>query len=238
MHNSATLGPRPARTDRPSEAALRVLRALVRAGGQLTSAELTAELGGHPNTVRPHLDRLVAEGFVDVVALPAVGRGRPARAYRTTIAGRQVAGQDVSTLAGSALLGAVTDELRGSAEPALSARRFGRSWGRRLGAVSQREAPWADLAAAGDGPGPAVSVLDTLAGQGFTPQPEPDGLHLLTCPLLAEAVDAPQVVCSLHQGMLDALSDAPLRLVPFAGPGYCLVSPVETATAADPAHDI
>lgn len=225
MHNAPPLGPRPARTDRPSEAALRVLRVLASGGEPLTSAELTAELGGHPNTVRPHLDRLVAEGFVDIVALPAVGRGRPARAYRATIAGRQVAGQDHSTLAGAALLGAITDELRGTAEPAFAARRLGRSWGRRLGAGSRRQAGQPDLAA-GHEVGPIVTALSALAGQGFTPQPEPDGLHLLTCPMLAEAREAPEVVCSLHQGMLDALSDAPLRLVPFAGPGYCLVSSV------------
>lgn len=147
---------------------MRVLRVLASGGEPLTSAELTAELGGHPNTVRPHLDRLVAEGFVDIVALPAVGRGRPARAYRATIAGRQVAGQDHSTLAGAALLGAITDELRGTAEPAFAARRLGRSWGRRLGAGSRRQAGQPDLAA-GHEVGPIVTALSALAGQGFTP---------------------------------------------------------------------
>ena len=75
-------------------------------------------------------------------------------------------------------------------------------------------------------------MLGALAGQGFTPQQQPDGIHLLTCPMLAEARDAPEVVCSLHQGMLDALSEVPLRLVPFAGPGYCLVSPAEVPAAS------
>ncbi len=215
MHNAASPGPQPARTDRPSEAALRVLRVLAARADAVTSAELTAELGGHPNTVRPHLDRLVAEGFVDPVTRPAAGRGRPARTYHATVAGRQVASQEVSTLAGTALLGAVTDELRRAAQPPIAARRLGSSWGRRLGAGTS-----------------APSVLGALAGQGFTPEEQPDGIHLLTCPMLAEARDAPEVVCSLHQGMLDALSDVPLRLVPFAGPGYCLVSPAEVRGAS------
>lgn len=205
MHNTAPLGPQPARTDRLPEAALRVLRALAAKAQPITSAELTAELGGHPNTVRPHLERLVAGGFIEPGLLPAHGRGRPARGYRATIAGRQLAGQDAAALAGSALLGAVSEELRAGPEPSVAARRVGRSWGRRLGA--------------GQG------VVSALSRQGFTPEEQPDGLHLLSCPLLEEARAAPEVVCNLHQGMLDALSPEPLVLVPFAGPGYCLVRP-------------
>ena len=53
-------GPQPARTDRPREAALRVLRELVAADGPATLAMLTQSLGGHPNTTRMQLEHLVA----------------------------------------------------------------------------------------------------------------------------------------------------------------------------------
>ena len=62
------------------------MRALYRAGRQHEALEsydgyrtlLADELGGHPNTVRLHLQRLVADGWVLEETRPAAGRGRPA----------------------------------------------------------------------------------------------------------------------------------------------------------------
>ncbi|WP_298131666.1 helix-turn-helix domain-containing protein [Micropruina sp.] len=201
------LGPQPARTDRPRDAALRVLRSLAAAEGPVTITALTAELGGHPNSVRMHLEHLVSEGFAVEEPAPTGGRGRPPRAYRATVAGLQVAGQDDTWDGSSALVAALAEQFATGPEPVAAARELGRRWGRRL-----RHAD--------------AGLLATLAAQGFTPRTCDDGIELRTCPLLATARQLPQVVCSIHQGLIDELSDDPLRLLPFARPGACVLRPV------------
>ena len=198
------LGPRPARTDRPREAALRVLRALVAADRPVTITALVAELGGHPNSLRLHLEHLVSDGFAVEESPPPSGRGCPPRAYRATIGGHQVSGQDGSWDGGTALVSAVAEQLASAPEPAAESRALGCRWGRHL-----RHAD-ADL-------------LGTLAAQGFAPRETEDGIELRTCPLLETARRLPEIVCSMHQGLIDELSPEPLRLLPFARPGACLV---------------
>lgn len=198
------LGPQPARTDRPRDAALRVLRSLAAAEGPVTITALTAELGGHPNSVRMHLEHLVSEGFAVEEPAPTGGRGRPPRAYRATIAGLQVAGQDDTWDGSSALVAALAEQFATGPEPVAAARELGRRWGRRL-----RHAD--------------AGLLATLAAQGFTPRTCDDGIELRTCPLLETARRLPEIVCSMHQGLIDELSPEPLRLLPFARPGACLV---------------
>nr|WP_300149407.1 helix-turn-helix domain-containing protein [Propionicimonas sp.] len=198
-------GPLPVRTDRPRPAALRVLRALVEQG-PVTIAALHAVLGGHQNSVRQHLDGLVDAGFAEEVAQTAGGRGRPARAYAATVAGRQVALQDPDLDSSGALVEAVAEHLAATPDPVPAARAVGIGWGRRL-ASDRRD------------------LTEILAAQGFTPEPAPDGIALHTCPLLASAQRRPEVVCAIHQGLIDALSPEPLRLLPFAVPGACLIRP-------------
>lgn len=206
MSTSSRLGPQPARVDRPREAALRVLRALV-AAGPATLGELTAALGGHPNTTRAQVARLVADGLADAVVRPASGRGRPARGYAATVAGRQVALEDPDRDEQGALIGAIAEHLAAGPDPVAAAHSVGRSWGRRLAAAE------------------GVALVPILAAQGFTPEETPDGIALLTCPLLASARQRPDVVCGIHQGLIDAVSPHPRRLVPFAVPGACLIRP-------------
>jgi predicted ArsR family transcriptional regulator len=205
MTNPLPAGPLPVRTDRPRPAALRVLRALV-GQGPVTIAALHAELGGHSNSVRQHLEGLVESGFVEEVGQPAGGRGRPARAYAATVAGRQVALQDPDLDAPGALVEAVAEHLAATPDPASAAHAVGMGWGRRL-ASDHRD------------------LIEILAAQAFTPERTPNGIALRTCPLLASARQCPDVVCGIHQGLIDALSPEPLRLLPFAVPGACLIRP-------------
>jgi len=201
------LGPQPARTDRPREAALRVLRALLATDGRGTIATLNAALGGHPNTIRIQLEHLIGDGFVTPASLPAPGRGRPARAYLVTIAGRQVAGEDPELEVYSALVEAVAEHLAGTEDPPVAAHSIGLTWGSGL------------VATRGD------DLVSILAGQGFTPVPTRDGIALRTCPMLASARRHPDVVCGIHQGLIDAISPEPRQLLPFAATGACLIRP-------------
>lgn len=182
-----------------------MLRALVAAGGQATIASLNALLGGHPNTIRIQLEHLAGDGFVTEVLLPAPGRGRPARTYAATVAGQQVALEDPDRNEQGALVEAIAEHLAGTPESVAAAHAVGSRWGGRLAAASG---------------GDLVSIL---AGQGFTPEPTADGIALRTCPLLASARRYPEVVCGIHQGLIDAVAPEAYTLLPFAIPGACLI---------------
>jgi predicted ArsR family transcriptional regulator len=181
-----------------------VLRGLV-ASGPATLAELAAVLGGHPNTTRVQLEQLVEDGFVTEVHRPVSGRGRPARTYNATVVGRQIALEDPDRDEHSALVEAVAEYLAASPDPVAASLAVGRNWGRRL------------TESLGTG------LVPVLASQGFTPEETPDGIALRTCPLLASAQLRPDVVCGMHQGLIDALSPELWDLEPFAVPGACLV---------------
>ncbi len=207
MSTSTARGPQPARSDRPRTAALRVLRTLAAAEEPVTLAELTGSLGGHPNTTRAQLEHLVADGFAAESPRAASGRGRPARAYTATIDGRQVAMEDPDRDGQAALIEAVAEHLVGTPDPVAAAHSLGRGWGRRLAAAEDSD------------------LVAVLAAQGFTPEETADGIALRTCPLLDSAQRWPEVVCAIHQGLIDAVSPRPQRLLPFAVPGACLVRP-------------
>lgn len=195
-------GPQRVREDGPSGVALELLTALARSAGPMTIAGLQAELGGHPNRFRAPLDRLVTEGFAAERTLAATGRGRPARAYSATPAGAQVALEHPGRHVYVALVEAVADSLRSRPDPPSAARDLGRSWGRRL---------------------PGTGLVPALAAQGFSPVADGDRVLLRTCPMIDAARRDSSVVCSIHQGMLDAIGDGDLALVPFATPAGCLV---------------
>ena len=199
-------GPLPARTDRPRAAALRVLRAVAAATGPVTLAELTDTLGGHPNTTRAQLERLVVDGFAVETPAVSAGRGRPAHSYEATIVGRQVALEDPDRDGHDELVDAVAEHLIGTEDPVGAALSLGAAWGRRL-AASER----------------ARDLVGVLASQGFTPELTGDEIALRTCPLLDSARQWPAVVCAIHQGVIDAVSPEPRKLLPFAVPGACLI---------------
>lgn len=64
-----------------SESRAELLQALRDASGELTIADLSEECGLHPNTVREHLNLLIAAGFVTRKSASDGGRGRPRMVY-------------------------------------------------------------------------------------------------------------------------------------------------------------
>lgn len=195
-------GPQPVRDDAPIGVASELLTVLARAAGPVTITALQAQLGGHPNRFRAPLERLVNDGFVTETSVAATGRGRPARAYTATPSGAQVALEHPGRHVYVALVEAVADSLRTRPDPPAAARDLGRSWGERL---------------------PGTDVVPALAAQGFSPVTDGDQVLLRTCPMIDAARRDPAVVCSIHQGMLDAIGEGDLTLVPFASPAGCLV---------------
>ncbi|MDJ1371726.1 transcriptional regulator [Gulosibacter molinativorax] len=189
--------------------------------GNATTAELVAATGLHENTVRGHLERLVADGHIRREQSPH-GRGRPAVRWCALDA------QNASPYAGLATTLAET-LLRTASEPVREARRSGVQWGERLAA--DRCDP------ATKGADPRGLVLEVMREQGFAPVDEGDtappeadtaSIALRACPLLTAAAQHADVICAVHEGMIEGIArtrDASVsaELEPFAADGVCIL---------------
>lgn len=242
---SAGLGPAPATATAgpaslPSRAMAGVLDLLAGQSRPVTAAELAGQGGLHPNTVREHLDALVERGLATRTRAEASGRGRPAWLY-AAVPDERPAAREYAGLA-TALARQLA---RTSGNPREDALEAGRAWGAELAEarVDAGGGDSADIRGGGrDGggdrhpthPTPARArrhVVELLDGLGFAPLADARAqtVRLRRCPLLEAAREQPEVVCSVHlgivRGALDSwgtTSDA-TSLVPFAEPGACLL---------------
>ncbi|WP_371495740.1 helix-turn-helix domain-containing protein [Kitasatospora sp. NBC_00374] len=189
-----------------------LLAALTEAAEPLDSRRLAELTGQHVTTVRHHLTALVEAGLVRVHRDEATaGPGRPRLLYTAVPAREQLAAYQelVEVLA----LGYGTDP----GARAERAERAGREWG--AAARPQDEVPL------------VARVMAEAERWGFEPELRADGTEVALhgCPFLRNAERHPEVVCAVHQGLLDALAEragvpGALRLHPFAGPRVCTVS--------------
>lgn len=205
--------------------ATRVLRAIADAPGAVTLDDLAQVTGLHVNTLRTHLATLLAAGRISRSPVRAGGRGRPRWGY--AVRPGEHAALARALVAGLVGLG------EGQAEQA--ALRGGRIWGRQVvddlgaGELAPRERARAVLAHTGFAPEDGTAGPDR-------PGADPP-LRLTRCPIIDAAREHPEVVCRVHQGMLEgAMEEAPgapgapdapdapgVALRPFAEPGACWV---------------
>lgn len=203
---------------------------VVRAGTEpLDVTAIAGQVGLHPNTVRSHLDRLVTVGLVEEAAEARVRPGRPRLLYSATVPVDQAPEDSYRLLAGI-LAGGLAGSATSGVDAAVAA---GRRWGGGL-------APAAPVPPdAGAATRRIVEILDEV---GFSPkvgeqQPAPEadvnaGSHVVIelhrCPFLDVARDHPDIVCSVHRGLMEGALErlhAPgvgVTLEPFARPGVCL----------------
>jgi predicted ArsR family transcriptional regulator len=206
----------------PESGRLRILDLLRCAPGALGVTDLAAQSGLHANTVRFHLNRLVAAGLVTREVEQHSGPGRP----RLTFAAS--AEQDVASSPRNYQL--LADMLAGyiagmSPDAAAQAEELGRTWGRYL---ATRPAP-ARRVTEEEALRELLRVLDDI---GFAPRlaDTDHGPQVLLrhCPFLEVASAHREVVCSLHLGVMQGvLSEqrAPVEatgLRPFVGPSLCV----------------
>ena len=219
MNNSAALGPAP--TPEPSATpgpAQRLLAALSRPDPAASVADLSAATGAHPNTVRLALSDLHTAGLVQRSRVSTGGRGRPHFAYTLTSAGRNAQPNGRAFREYRSLTGAFATHLATRSDDAgADARAIGRTWG---AALSQEQTSPAATDA-------EDRVIDLLAELGFGPTPQESGIALRTCPLLELAREMPEVICQVHQGLVEGALEhqgAPagdVQLTPFAELGAC-----------------
>jgi predicted ArsR family transcriptional regulator len=195
-----------------------VLQRLVDQPEPVTLAALVAVTGLHENTVREHLNGLVAAGWARRSSAAPSGRGRPAWLYRAVV---EHGNGEYAALA-AALAGSIA---RSSQEPGADAEKAGLEWGHEL--IRGRGVGTATPEAARD------HVVELFEDLGFAPEVdpvEPCTVRLTRCPLLEAAYREPEVVCGVHLGIVrgaleeQGASADGLDLVPFAEPGACLLT--------------
>ncbi|OBI22906.1 transcriptional regulator [Mycobacterium sp. E2462] len=200
----------------------KVLRVLRGSSAPMSIVAIAEVLDVHPNTVRFHLESLVADGQVEHVELERKGPGRPPLMFRAV---RQMdrGGTRHYRLLAEVLAAAFAAE----PDPGAKARAAGRAWARKteVALPSSPDAP----ATADEAIEHLIDVLDDL---GFAPEHRiGEGGHQLGlrhCPFLELAENRTSVICPVHLGLMQGTVEsmgAPLSvdaLEPFAEPDLCL----------------
>lgn len=198
-----------------------VLDAIARSEHPVDALTIAAELGLHVTTVRFHLDQLETAHLVRRRVGAEPRRGRPRIRYVATSGPEDSREQLIEVLAA-----ALAERPDGRAQSIEA----GHRWADALAPTrpdAERDAePDADP---GDPSGvdTLVRVLDDL---GFDPLlVGGDEIRLRACPFRDAARDHPQVVCSVHRGLIEQLllsrgSDRRADLLPFVEPELCVVT--------------
>ncbi|RBY79661.1 metalloregulator ArsR/SmtB family transcription factor [Blastococcus sp. TF02A-26] len=199
----------------------RILELLRSASDGLGVQDLAGRTGLHGNTVRFHLDRLVADGLVQRHVEERGEPGRPRLSF--TAAPRPDPARDSRNY--QFLAEILASYVAGTAgEPATAAMEAGRTWGRYL---TDRPAPYQRLSEE-DAVGRLLTILDDI---GFAPElarDDPRVIRLPHCPFREVAEAHREVVCAIHLGLMrGALAEmgAPVtaeHLFPFVEPSLCV----------------
>lgn len=168
------------------ESRARILLAVENAPNPVTVEAIVDRTGLHANTVRGHLDVLMAAGSISRTAADAHGRGRPRWLYRAATP---------SSSPFQVLAEALSMQLTQVADPALAGRAADQ-WAQALPALPKAATP--DEAVA--------EATDALNRLGFTAvaNPRGDAITVTECPY-AELVDANPIICDIHTSLVARL---------------------------------
>jgi predicted ArsR family transcriptional regulator len=172
---------------------------LARASRPLSTAEVAESLGLHPNTVRPHLERMRDVGLLDVTMEVRSGVGRPQHLYAPAADAPSLGLEPPPSRLLSSLLMRLAVRAGASGDEATE---IGRQQGR------------VDASAFADAESCLEAVVAELDALGFDPAVagSDDGECALVafahCPFRELAEVHPELVCSLHRGLVEGLVDA------------------------------
>ena len=191
--------------------------------GGARSSDLAEELGMHVNTVRGHLDELIARGAVRTTTAPAQGCGRPSLIFQVRVPDNRAIAREYVSLV-EVLAEMVVGDETPSPEALDKAREIGRGWARRM----------ADSGAEVDNVPDALELLTArLRELGFDPallavdDSDSVDIHLQACPFVTDQGRPSLFVCAMHEGFLqESVGPAPvkLNLRPFYPAGTCTVT--------------
>lgn len=197
-----------------------VLTALRRGKSPIRVRDLADQLGLHENTVREHFEGLVESAHAQRVQLVSSGRGRPSYGYRARedfVAQVEPAAREYASLALvlARQLAAIGDDPR---QIAISA---GEEWARQFVDPVQKISE-SKIAI-------RKRIIEILESLGYSPKPhaKKNVIRLHTCPLLSAAQLEPEIICSVHLGLVRGLvtlagqNPDEVELTQFAEPGSC-----------------
>ena len=195
---------------------------LARAPAPLATAQIADTLGLHANTVRPHLDRMREVGLLEVITDAQGSVGRPQHRYSLAADAPSLGFEPPAfpVLAQMLLRLAATAEV-----PAADAVEAGREQGAAAGAASRPAGTCAE------------ALTQELATLGFDPESvvDDDGatIAFTRCPFRELAEANPDLVCSLHRGLVEGFieSRGDGAVVAFHDLGDRTPCQVEIATA-------
>ena len=196
----------------------RVLQALMQSTRPLDAHAVAEQFGLHITTARFHLDQLEASGLVRRQTEAQKRRGRPRILYGPIGPARDegARAQLITVLAS-----------------ALSTRDRGERLAVRAGAL------WADTLSMSVDDHPAGDLINVLDRLGFDPEARADTIALRACPFRDAARAHPEVVCSVHRGLIGQIHErtgagAHSQLLPFVEPELCLVKLTPATSAPRP----
>ncbi|TFC89184.1 hypothetical protein E3T19_09000 [Cryobacterium sp. TMT4-31] len=212
-----------------SEPRRRVLGLLTAAAEPLDAVTVAAGIGLHVTTARFHLEQLEAVGLVERQVARDGQRGRPHVLFSPVAAPLPV--EDAQLQLTQALASVIGEDADGGRARSV---RAGERWSAQYAAGADAADP-VDLvgtpSAASAGTDMVPPLLRVLTEIGFEPQLRADEntIALPACPFRAEARANPNVVCSVHLGLIQGLvrerghDASAIRLLPFVQPDLCLV---------------
>ena len=165
---------------------------LARTPRPLTTSEIAETIGLHPNTVRPHLERMRDAGLVDVQAGARGEVGRPQHRYSLAADAPSLGLEPPAMPVLARMVLSMAERLGASPDDAAA---VGRDEGRR------RSIPY------GSAPSALEAVVSDLDRLGFDPVVS-DGdddtavVAFANCPFGGLAEQHPDLVCGLHRGLI------------------------------------
>ena len=170
---------------------------LARSPVPLSTADIAESLDLHPNTVRPHLERMRDVGLLDVEMVSRGAVGRPQHRYSLSAESPSLGLEPSSFRLLARLLAALAAEA--GADPAIAV-----AAGRPQGAAA---------AAARTDAGACIAALTReLAEMGFDPAVADDGttttIAFTSCPFRELAEAFPDLVCNLHRGIVEGFVES------------------------------
>jgi predicted ArsR family transcriptional regulator len=206
-----------------------LLRVIQERGELLSIQQLCDVSGLHANTVRTHLDSLLAAGEIEREQAPASGRGRPLWLYRTAV--KKVSPYEM-------LAEILASQLSHADDPTLT-ERAAKKWA--------NAAETEGAVAAKDGDEAVEQVARSLRNVGFAVSSNlmRDEISITECPYAALVEQHPKI-CDVHAALVSELmsrSGQPItieRLDVWAKPGVCVAhinrsdrSPARTITPGE-----
>ena len=168
---------------------------VVRAPSPRSTGEVAETLGLHPNTVRPHLERMRDVGLLDVEIDSRGQVGRPTHRYFVAADAPSLGLEPPAFPILARMLVSAAGSLGIGGEDVVEA---GRDQGRSMAGVAGDD----------EEPGACIDALvAALQSMGFDPAAEADDdaatIAFTHCPFRELAETHPEVVCHLHRGIVE-----------------------------------